>query len=41
MTARTSCIADFRPRAPEILEEGRLGGATWGMGRGAMPGFRR
>ena len=31
----------FRPRAPEILEEGRLGGATWGMGRGAMPGFRR
>lgn len=31
---------DFRPRPFEELEEGRLGGATWGMGRGAMPGFR-
>jgi hypothetical protein len=31
---------DFRPRPPEELQEGRLGGATWGMGRGAMPGFR-
>lgn len=29
--------AHFRPRPPERLEEGRLGGATWGMGRGAMP----
>ena len=28
---------DYRPRPPEELEEGRLGGATWGMGRGAMP----
>jgi hypothetical protein len=28
---------DFRPRPPEKLEEGRLGGSTWGMGRGAMP----
>ncbi len=27
----------FEPRPPEELEEGRLGGATWGMGRGAMP----
>ena len=27
--------------SPEVLEEGRLGGATWAMGRGAMPGFRR
>lgn len=28
---------DYRPRPPEELQEGRLGGATWGMGRGAMP----
>jgi hypothetical protein len=28
---------DFCSRAPEVLEEGRLGGSTWGMGRGAMP----
>ncbi|MCU1453517.1 MAG: hypothetical protein JWN46_1663 [Acidimicrobiales bacterium] len=28
---------DYRPRPPEPLEEGRLGGATWGMGRGAVP----
>ncbi|CAN5276102.1 hypothetical protein BH20ACT3_BH20ACT3_11670 [soil metagenome] len=28
---------DYRPRSPEPLSEGRLGGATWGMGRGAMP----
>ncbi|HEY6567094.1 MAG TPA: hypothetical protein VI341_06200 [Actinomycetota bacterium] len=28
---------DFRARPPETLEEGRLGGSTWGMGRGAMP----
>ncbi|MBA2282161.1 MAG: hypothetical protein H0W25_13165 [Acidimicrobiia bacterium] len=28
---------DFRPRPPEVLQEGRLGGATWGVGRGAMP----
>ncbi len=31
----------YRPRPPDDLEEGRLGGATWGMGRGAMPAFRR
>lgn len=28
---------DYRLRPPEQLEEGRLGGTTWGMGRGAMP----
>jgi hypothetical protein len=28
---------DFKARPPETLEEGRLGGSTWGMGRGAMP----
>lgn len=28
---------DYRPRPPEELQEGRLGGATWGIGRGAMP----
>lgn len=28
---------DYRPRPPEELQEGRLGGVTWGMGRGAMP----
>jgi hypothetical protein len=27
----------YRRRAPEILEEGRLGGATWSMNRGAAP----
>lgn len=27
----------FRARPPEKLEEGRLGGSTWGMGRGARP----
>lgn len=31
---------DYRPRPPEELQEGRLGGSTWGMGRGAMPAFR-
>lgn len=30
-------VSGFEPRPPEELEEGRLGGATWGMGRGAMP----
>ena len=40
-TTSTAMLArDYRPRPPEELEEGRLGGATWGMGRGAMPGFR-
>ncbi|MGH8905324.1 MAG: hypothetical protein ACRD0K_02105 [Egibacteraceae bacterium] len=29
--------ARYRPRPPERVEEGRLGGVTWGMSRGAMP----
>jgi hypothetical protein len=29
--------ADFRRRSPDVMEEGRLGGASWGMGRGAAP----
>ena len=37
MTRRTSCTRHFRARPPEELEEGRLGGSTWGMGRGARP----
>lgn len=28
---------DYRERPPVELEEGRLGGSTWSMGRGAMP----
>jgi hypothetical protein len=28
---------DFRPRPAEEPQEGRLGGASWSMGRGAMP----
>jgi hypothetical protein len=27
----------YRERPPDILEEGRLGGGAWGMGRGAAP----
>ena len=27
----------YRERPPETLEEGRLGGNTWGLGRGAAP----
>jgi hypothetical protein len=27
----------YRQRAPDSLEEGRLGGGAWGMGRGAAP----
>jgi PD-(D/E)XK nuclease superfamily len=30
----------YRPRPPDALEEGRLGGGSWGTGRGAAP-FRR
>ena len=37
MMRRTCSPRDFRARPPEELEEGRLGGSTWGMGRGAMP----
>jgi hypothetical protein len=29
--------AGYRRRPPDVLEEGRLGGTTWGMGRGAAP----
>jgi hypothetical protein len=29
--------AKFRTRPPVQIEEGRLGGVTWGMNRGAMP----
>ncbi|CAN5865973.1 hypothetical protein BH23ACT8_BH23ACT8_23270 [soil metagenome] len=29
--------AGYRVRGEEAVEEGRLGGVTWGMGRGAMP----
>jgi hypothetical protein len=28
---------DYRPRPPDDLEEGRLGGVSWSMGRGAAP----
>ena len=48
-TFRTPCItmnrgddpsfASYELRVPEILEEGRLGGVSWGMGRGAAPPF--
>jgi hypothetical protein len=27
----------YRQRPPDTLEEGRLGGGAWGMGRGAAP----
>ena len=27
----------YRARGPDVLEEGRLGGISWGMGRGAAP----
>jgi hypothetical protein len=29
--------AGYRDRGPERVEPGRLGAATWGMGRGAAP----
>lgn len=29
--------ADYRPRAEQPIEEGRLGGTTWAQGRGARP----
>jgi hypothetical protein len=33
-----SILSDrFRRRPPEAPEEGRLGGATWSMNRGAAP----
>jgi hypothetical protein len=27
----------YRPRPPDVLTEGRLGGGAWGLGRGAAP----
>jgi hypothetical protein len=30
-------LADEYRERRELVEEGRLGGVTWGMGRGAMP----
>ena len=34
----TGVLAEFyRHRPPETIEEGRLGGSTWSMGRGAAP----
>jgi hypothetical protein len=35
--AETLLATHYRPRAPDVLEEGRLGGVSWGMGRGAAP----
>jgi hypothetical protein len=32
----TALAAEYRERR-ELVEDGRLGGTTWGMGRGAMP----
>jgi len=39
----TGLLAErYRERPPDLLEEGRLGGTSWGMGRGAAPPhFRR
>jgi len=33
-------LAAYDVRGPDLLEEGRLGGMSWGMGRGAAPPFR-
>ena len=33
-------LAAYDVRGADILEEGRLGGMSWGMGRGAAPPFR-
>jgi hypothetical protein len=34
----TGLLAErYRERPPDLLEEGRLGGTSWGMGRGAAP----
>ena len=27
----------YRHRPPDVLEPGRLGGQSWGLGRGAAP----
>jgi hypothetical protein len=40
--ARPILLSGYRKRPPGNLEEGRLGGRAWGMGRGAAPPrFRR
>lgn len=36
-SAEDLLASDFRARPTVELQEGRLGGATWGTGRGAMP----
>ncbi len=36
----TELLAAYDVRGPDLLEEGRLGGMSWGMGRGAAPPFR-
>jgi hypothetical protein len=33
-------LTGYDVRGPDRLEEGRLGGTSWGMGRGAAPPFR-
>ena len=35
--AEPALLSGYRKRPPESLEEGRLGGGAWGMGRGAAP----
>jgi hypothetical protein len=32
-----SLLTAYDVRGPDLLEEGRLGGMSWGMGRGAAP----
>jgi hypothetical protein len=34
---RAMLATRYRARGPDVLEEGRLGGVSWGMGRGAAP----
>ncbi|MCA1673871.1 MAG: hypothetical protein LC799_17260, partial [Actinobacteria bacterium] len=35
--ATAELLGSYRHRAPEPVQEGRLGGATWSMNRGAAP----
>ena len=35
--ARALLSRSYRPRPPDVLEEGRLGGVSWSVGRGAAP----
>jgi hypothetical protein len=39
--AATLLAEGYRPRPPDVLEEGRLGGVSWGMSRGAARAFGR